>query len=142
MNDLEHAVNELINPVQDFIEKLKLGVINLEEEAREYPARKARYNLALEQAKAKLARQKFKQKYVYYKLYKKHKEEAQAKGTKITEEGVKALIMTDSEYIKVSKEVLELEELVGKLQAAKEAVDDVGRMLYLLKESPDHRLGY
>ena len=90
--------------------------------------------------RSKLAELKLKQKETYYRLYRKYKQDAIEKGLKITEEGVKSLIYTDEEYIEVSKKVLEAEEKVGILQACKEALEDQGRMLFLLYENPENKL--
>ncbi len=140
MFEEEKVLNAFLEQYQEFIQSVKLGDFNLDDLIRDYPSRKARFALALERMRSKLAELKLKQKETYYKLYRKYRQDAIEKGLKITEEGVKSLIFTDEEYIKVCKEVLEAEEKVGILQACKEALEDQGRMLFLLYDNPERKL--
>ena len=135
----EKVLDTFLEQYQEFIKSVRLGEFNLDDLIRDYPSRKARYALALERMRSKLAELKLQQKETYYRLYRKYKQDAVEKGLKITEEGVKSLIYTDEEYIEASKKVLEAEEKVGILQACKEALEDQGRMLFLLYENPENK---
>lgn len=140
--DIEKVIESLISQYKDFIDKLKIDQINLDEIASDYPSRKARYSLALEKMKAKLSKAKANLKVVYYQLYRMYREEAVSNGQKVTEEAIKSMIITDSKYLEAQEEVLKLEEIVGILQASKEGLDDVGRMLYLIADNPERKMGY
>jgi len=137
--DVEKLEN-FLKQFQDFIQSVRIGQFNIDEIARDHPSRLSRYNLSVENRRFKLADLKLKKKVVYYKLYKKYRQEAIEKGLKITEEAIKSLIYTDEEYIKVCKEVIEAEFKLGILQACKEALVDQGRMLFLLCENPENKL--
>jgi len=135
----DRVLDEFIEEYQEFLKSIKLDGVVLDDVIREYPARKARFSIALEKMRAKLAELKLKQKTLYYELYKEYRKEAIEKGLKITEEGLKSLVMTDSRYIEISEEVIEAETKVGILEACKEALDDQGRMLYLLYGNPERK---
>ena len=135
----EKILDTFLEQYQDFIKSVRLDDFNLDDQIRDYPSRKARFALALEKMRSRLTELKLEQKVTYYKLYKKYKQDAIEKGLKITEEGVKSLIFTDEEYIEVCKKVSEAEEKVGILQACKEALEDQGRMLFLLCENPERK---
>ena len=138
----EKIIDTLVQEYQDFIEKLRIDTFRLEEIASEYPARKARYALALEKLKVKLNKAKANLKVIYYQLYKKYREELLESGKKATEETIKSMVVTDPTYVEAQEEVFKLEEAVGILQASKEGLDDVGRMLYLIWDNPERKMGF
>lgn len=136
------VIDTLIKQYQTFIDNLEIDTFNLEDLAADYPSRKARFALALETLKSKLNEAKAELKFMYYSLYKKYKEEAINEGIKVTEEHIKSKILTDEMYLDVQRKVLEFEQKVGILSACKEALEDFGRMLYLLADNPERKLNY
>lgn len=130
--DLDKLLTHIVEDYENFIQSIKLDNYNIEDIIKDYPARKARYSVALERFKVELAKKKLEQKILFYELYKKFRKESIEKGVKITEEYLKALIYTSDQYKVLSEEILELENKTNILIACKEALEDQGRMLYLL----------
>jgi len=125
----ELKIDYVVEQFKDFLNEIKVDDFNIKEIVRDYPARKARYSLALARTKAKLLWYKALQKKVYYEIYKEIRENAKSK---LTEEMIKSMIYTDDRYMEITKKVIELEEKVGILEACKQAFDDLGRMIYLI----------
>lgn len=130
--NLDKILDSFLEEYKAFIDSVKIDNVNIDEVIMDYPARKARYAIALERLRASLSEKKLELKKLYYELYTKYKKESIEKGFKTTEEYLKALIYTSDEYINFTKEIIELEKKVGILEACKETLDDLGRMLYLI----------
>lgn len=139
-SNIDEMLENFVAKYKEFIESVHIDTVNIEEIAKDYPARKARYALALEKLKATLSEKKLEQKTLYYELYTKFRKEAIEKGMKITEEYLKALIFTSQEYKQISKEIIEIEKKVNILEACKEALEDQGRMIYLMFSNTEKRI--
>lgn len=139
-SDIDSLLEDFLANYKEFIESVKIDNIHIDEIAKDYPARKARYAIALERLKAELSEKKLEQKTLYYELYTRFRKEAIEKGIKITEEYLKALIFTSEEYKQISKEIVDLERKVNILEACKEALEDQGRMLFLMYSNIEKKM--
>jgi hypothetical protein len=138
--NIDEILNNFLENYKEFIESVKIDAVHMDTIAKEYPARKARFAIAIEKLKASLSEKKLEQKKLYSELYLKFKKEAVEKGYKSTEEHLKALIHISPEYLAISNEIIELEKKINILTACKEALDDQGRMLYLLFSNTERKL--
>lgn len=129
----DEEIKSLLAYYSEFIKSVKLNMSDLDTIAMEYPSRKARFALALENQRAKVSELKMELKLLYYQLYKFYRNDAIDKAYKVTEEGLKALIISDERYVEKMKALVQEEHKLGILSACKEALDDIGRMIYVLK---------